>query len=329
MPGPGGSGRGGGFGGRGSVGGGSRGGTFGGGRPGGGFGPGAHRPYHRPPHRRFGGFWFWPRRYYYGGGYYGGGGFFGFLLLPIIMLIIVSIVLISSIGSAFANLANGGTIEFNNEKLEDYADAQYGKIFGSSTAYEDNILLVFVTDEEYYDYAYIAWVGDHIDPSITELYGNNYTALGQSMESRVNATSYKYSLDTDLARVIADMKKATSDSVAGESPFSDYCTDMQHVQVKSAVINNTDLPVTASVIGVALDSFTQQTGISISVVIEDAEDIFGKTMPVGQIVIIVFCLVFMALAIFLIVRGVKRRREGNSGSDNGMDNGNFHDMYGP
>ena len=148
MPGPGGGSRGGGFGGGsrggGFGGGGSRGGGFGGGSRG--FGGGFGGPHH---HHHYG---YWgPRRPFFGGWYgrgYGGGclgGLLGILLLPIILLLVVSILLVSIVGSAVANVANGGSIYYDEAAFQQYADDQYAAEFSSYSNYENNILIVFLT----------------------------------------------------------------------------------------------------------------------------------------------------------------------------------------
>lgn len=322
MPGPGGGARGGGGFGGGGFG-------RGGGGGGGGFHHGPHHHHHHygPRHH---GFWFFGPRYYYGGGGFFGG-FFAFLLLPIIMLLIVGIIFIASIGDAVTAFTEGGVVQYDEEKLQDFADSQYREIYGSSTAYEDNILIVFLTDEDYQQYAYIAWVGDHIKTNVNYMFGSNSTELGRAMSNAVNTSSYKYSLDSNLASVVESMQNKIT-ALGDASHFN--CPE-EHVQVKSTFKNYTNLDMTAETVGTALSNFTNETGISISLVVEDAEEVFGKTMPGDYVFTIIVCLVVIGVAIYLIVRGVKNRKNGGNGdngyNNNGYNNGgssSFHNMYG-
>ena len=192
MPGPGGGG----------SGGGGFGGGFGGGGGGfhrGGFGGGF---YHRP--HFYGGFY--RRPFFYGGG---GclGGLLGMIFGPIIMVILALFLLFGFMGSSFTEVAQGGSVRYDEELFQDYADAQYAKAFGSSSAYEDNLLLVFLTAEDDRGYAYIAWVGDHIAPQINYLFGGNSSDLGAAMEVSINTANYKYSLDSNLAMAVGQMQK--------------------------------------------------------------------------------------------------------------------------
>lgn len=315
MPGPGG-GRNGGGGSRGGFGGGSYGGGSRGGF-GGGFGGGHHGGFggpHRPPRRGyyFGGpFWggYWgPRRYYYGGG---GclGGLLGLIFVPVILILMAAVMLFATVGTAFTDVTSGGSVKYDENTFQDYADAQYRAEFGNSTAYEDNLLLVVLVDEDYYDYHYIAWVGDHIQTDINKLFGNERTEFGRAMDANVNVNSYKYSLDTNLAQVVEQMT-AVIEQKNLESSFK--CKE-EHIQVDSHVTNKTDLDITEETVNLALTEFTETTGIPIVLVVDDAEDVFGKTIDSGSIVIVLLSVAMIGFAIYLIVKSARQKREDGDG----------------
>ena len=310
MPGPGGGARGGGGGRGGGFGGGGFGGGFGGGggRPGGGFGgprPGGFGgPHHRPPRGPH--FGFYPffggyrRRYYYGPG--GGclGGVVGSIFAIIIAVLVLGVFILSSI----SDLAAGGVSTYDENEFQDYADAQYAEAFGGSTAYEDNLLIVFLTEEECYGYSYIAWVGDHIHPEISEMFGNNQSVLGRKLAASVNQQSYKYSLDTDLSNVI----RAMGEEVERQGRDSSYTCSEEHLQVASKLINRTELPVSKEPIEAALADFTEKTGIPTVVVIEDMEEVFPKRIG-GSAIGLVIVLVIVAVVVVAIVRSRKKPQE--------------------
>lgn len=336
MPGPGGGARGGGgsrggggggFGGGsrggGGFGGGPRGGGFGGGPrgggPHGGFGGGMHHPphggwHHRPPHggwhhRPYRGGWFHRPHYSGGGGCLGG--LVGLVLVPVILIFVVVVGLISSVGSMFSGFSQGGTAaygtSYDENAFQDYADDQYAAEFGSSTAYEDNILLVFLTeDEEFYDYHYIAWVGDHIAPDINELFGSDTTELGHAIASSVNVNSYKYSLDSNLAQVIQTMES----HIVSKGLTSSFTCEENHAQVESHLTNKTTLDLTKETVNAALTSFTDATGIPIVVVVEDMDTVFAQQTSSGNVLktvlLIVAAVVLVVLAIVLIVRAARK-----------------------
>lgn len=324
MPGPGGGSRGGGFGGgsRGGRSGGSRGGGFGGGshgsrRPYGGFGMGPRGP-HRPYYRggMFG-------RRYYGGG--GGclGGLFGMLLMPIILLVFVVACLISFFGSAFTSVSNGGEIRYDEAAFQEYANTQYAAEFGASSAYENNLLLVFLTNEEADGYYAIAWVGDNIRSEINELFGDEYTAFGRAVTNSINDEYYAYSLGSNLAAVMDKM----TDEVARlnlESSFRSGSGDAS--PIPSHLTNHTTLSISEESVGNALKSFTEETGIPTVIVVDTMENVFGKTISAGDLVTVIIMIVLAILAIYLIVRTIRNRKNGSNASGNGYRNG--YDSYG-
>lgn len=306
MPGPGGGSRGGGFGG------GSRGGGFSGGRPGG-FGGGSFggpHYHHHHHHRPFGFFPFFGfRRPYYGYGY--GGGCLGLTAMPFI-IIIVAISLITSIfgavGSSISNVSNGGKVVYNESALQEYADQQYAIEFNSAKEYEDNILIVFLVDEKCEGYYTIAWVGDNITEEIYSMFGNEYTEFGYKMKGSI-ASYYKNSLSKNLATVVNGMTDSISNLKLKSSFDRDYGSPADYV---SHVTNNSSIEINKDTVNRALEEFTAETDIPIVIVVEEMEDVFGKTVFGTDIMTVVACLALGGAAIYFIYRAVKDKKPENN-----------------
>ncbi|MBQ9779984.1 MAG: hypothetical protein IJW00_03465 [Clostridia bacterium] len=332
MPGPGGGSRGGGGGRGGSFGGGGRGGFSGGGGRGGGFGGGPRGggfggprgP--RPPY--FGG-WYHRPRYY--GGYYGGGGclggLIGAIMVPIFLIFFSILLIVSSMGSAFASVAQGGDIVYNEEVFQDYADARYQAEFGTSEAYEDQILLVVLTYENQSDYAYIAWVGDHIDNRVNYMFGNNDTKLGYVMNNSISASSYKYSLDSNLAQVVETM----GSEVEKLGLVSSFKCEENHASVTPHLTNMSALSMTDATVNDALVDFAETTGITMVIVVDEAEDVFGRSVSFESIFFVLVAFVILSLAIYWIykmVKGSRNNKNGQNGQQSGQQNGQQYNQYG-
>ena len=315
MAGPmGGGGRSGGFGG------GSRGGGFGGGRSGGfgggGYGGGYHRGphfgyYHRP---RFVGFG--PRYYYGGGGCLGG--FLGALMAPFILLLVVGVIMFAMIGSALTNVANGGVISYDEATFQTYADNEYNKAFGNSDATEDNILIVVLVNEESSGYYYLPWGGSNIVDEVGNLF-----AVGRDFDQSMKGTIQNYyanSLDEDLAKVMRTMTRKVANLNLETSFYDKYSHENSP---ESHLMNYTDLAMTEKTVNDALASFTETTGIPAVIVVEDMEVVFGKTLPMESIVMLIILAVLAIVAIVTIVRTVKNRsrfKQGNPEDDDRNDN---------
>lgn len=206
------------------------------------------------------------------------GGLLGVILVPIVLIMFVVAIFGSLLSSCTAssgpmsqsNEAQYSEVEYDEEKFQDYADAQYAAEFGDSTAYEDNLLIVFLTDEDYYSFSYIAWVGDHIATDINYMFGNEETELGQAMEASINTTSYKYSLDSNLAQVMETMEQ----KITAQGLDSSFKCEEEHVQVESHLTNKTSISMTEDTVNDALKNFTESTGIPVVIVVEDMDEVF-------------------------------------------------------
>lgn len=331
MPGPGGGSRGGGFGG-GSRGGGGGfgGGGFGGGSRGGGFGGPHHRgPYgYWGPRRPFFGGWY-HRPYYYGGA--GGclGGLLGVLMLPIILLLVVSLLLVTIIGSAVTNVANGGSIYYDEAVFQQYADDKYAAEFSSYSNYENNLLIVFLTNEEADGYYVIAWVGDNIHSDINYMFGDETTTFGRVVQGSINREYYAYSLDSNLANVM-DQMGTRIEELGLKSSFR---TEKVSTNPPSSHLTNySSLSLTEETVNDSLTAFTEKTAIPTVIVVDTMENVFGKTIPVGDIITVIALLVLLGVSIYLIVRALKNRKNGNgndngNGNNNGNNNGGYNRNY--
>ncbi len=298
MPGPGGGSRGGGFGG------GSRGGFSGGGggfRPGGSFGGRPnHRPIHRPMvhiHRPYRG---------YGGGYYGRGYGCGGCSGIVFLVLLLIILFFNSIGAAFQSFFRGGESEYSEEKLQEYADACYSEAFGGKPdSYEDNIMLVFLANEECNDFYTIAWVGDNIVTDINMLFGDETTEYGNAIFSYIDTGYYAYSLDTSLASVMEAMTKAVT-SLELPSSFKNVTSGDRS---DSHFVNKSELSLTESTVENALDYFTEETGIPAVIVVDTIENVFGKSVAFGTLYTVLGVFAVIGVIIWVVIYKSKKKKD--------------------
>lgn len=320
MAGPGGGSRGGGFGGGSFGGGGGRGpGGFGGGGFGGGHGPHHHHHHHGyyGPRMHF----FFP---FFGPRYYYGGGFFSFLIAPIILIMVVAMTFVAMFGSTVAILSNGMQVQYNESDFQDYANDQYYRAFGNSTAQEDNILIIFLTNEEADGYYTIAWVGDNISTPINEMFGNEYTEFGRAMQSSISPT-YKYSLSANLASTVDKM----TDEVTRLGLDSSFRIPDNHSRMTESHVNNyTSLSLSEDIVNNSLKNFTEETDIPMVIVIDSVDTVFDRGFDADEIFILIIMGGLLLLAIFMIIKAFRARKKGASqnggqtSNQNGGQNGN-------
>ena len=242
-------------------------------------------------------------------------------MAPFILLMVVAVMMFGIVGSALSNAASGGVISYDEATFQAYADREYYKAFGNSDATEDNILIVVLTNEETDGYYSIAWVGDNIQDRINLMFGDETTPFGQSMLASI-PDYYAYSLDSNLATVMNTMS-AKIDNLGLESSFKKEYSHEKSPE--SHLVNYTDLSLTEDTVNDALKSFTEETGIPVIVVVEEMETVFGKSLPMGDIVILVILSALGIVAIVSIVRTIKNRKqfkEGNPEDDDRNDKDN-------
>ncbi len=299
MPGPGGGGRGGGFSGGGRRGGGG----FSGGGSRGGFGGGYHGPVFRPrPY--YGGGWYRPYRpVYYGGGCLSGA--MSLIAIPIVILLIVVIMLFGYIGEAVSTVTSGGKIEYDERAFQDYANRRYTEEFGSSSAFEDNLLIVFVTDEKSEEFYCIAFIGDNVKTEINHMFGDETTEFGRAMISSVNAEFYGYSLGSNLASAMDIMTDKVT-ALDLESSFRSK-SDQSHM-TEPRLVNYSDLTFSEISAEASLKRFTEQTGIPAVIVVDTAENVFGKSFSVVDVIITVALVVVLIAMVVWIIKLLRKKK---------------------
>ena len=241
----------------------------------------------------------------------------GMLIAPIILIMIVVIGLVSIFGTAVANLSNGGQVYYNERDFQDYANQQYINEFGSSSAYEDNLLIIFLTNEEADGYYTIAWIGDNVNTQINEMFGNEYTEFGRAMQSSINSGYYAYSLSSNLASAMDKM----TDEVTGLNLVSSFKSPSDRSQMtESHLTNYSNLTLNEATVNSSLRNFTDATDIPVVIVVDSMETVFGKTLTATDIFVIIILVGIAILAVWLIVSAVRNRK--NNGGQNGNLNGN-------
>ena len=244
-------------------------------------------------------------------------------MLPIVMMLMVGVMLFAMVGSSISNVANGGTIYYDEAVFQKYADDQYAAEFSLYSNYENNILIVFLTNETADGYYTIAWVGDNIHTDINYMFGDETTVFGRTVQGSINSEYYAYSLDSNLATVMNHMAKRIEE-LELESSFN-VEKEAKNPPV-SHITNHTSISLTEGTVNDALLAFTEKTDIPVVIVVETMEKVFGKTLPMGDIIIVIVLLIVFGVAINMIVRVLKNRNNNNGGDNNGNNNnGSYND----
>jgi hypothetical protein len=163
-------------------------------------------------------------------------------------------------------------------------------------------------DDEYYDYAYIAWVGDHVKEDVSLLFGNEYTPFGQRVSYHLDVSSYKYSAGKNIASVVADMKNEVLSLSLDRHLGCNESPDLPPVYF----VNNTEINVSSDSLQDELKAFTDSTGIPIAVVVEDMDDVFASGGASSSLIPVFICVVAVAVIAIDISKKKKAKPSGDS-----------------
>lgn len=251
------------------------------------------------------------------------------MIIPIIFIFIVIDLLFGMVKGVSSSLFGSHgeisyeyaeeNIDYDEATFQTYANERYEEVFSASNAYEDNLLIVFLTNEEADGYYTIAWVGDNIRSEINNMFGDEDTEFGSAMMASINTSYYAYSLDSNLASMMEEMTK----EVAGLNLDSSFKTESNNNgKIKSRVINYTDLDITAATVNTALEQFTNQTGIPAVIVVDSMDAVFGgqsditgsqKTQKswfsVPNLIILFLVIVLVIVVISQAAAARKRKKE--------------------
>lgn len=229
------------------------------------------------------------------------------ILLPVVLVIVI-------IALILGGIFNGVGIVYNEEDFQDFANERYMQYFGSEKDYEDQLLLVvLVEDDEYYEYDFLAWTGDHITSDINNMLGNDYTELGALMASNI-ANNYKHSLSRDLATVFDSLTEKVTD-LKLESSFTDDCK-AEHTNADGRLFNESKtLEMNQNTVETALNKFASETGISVVLLVADQDDVL-PTSYTGLIVAIVL-LAIVAVIVILLIKKKKKPTDDDRYQPNG------------
>ncbi len=186
-----------------------------------------------------------------------------------VMLKVIAVVLILFIVVLFA----AGIEEIDREEGEllQYGTEQYSEIFGSSSAPDDNILFVFLLDDEEFGYSSsMGIVGDNVNGYIHIMF-EEYEDYYDLVEDLLDNTSADYFSEC-YAEVIDDM----TDSIMAHGFYSsfDAPSDRSNL-VPSGIINKTKLDLNDGYIAAALNRFTEETEIPCTLLIEYEQNVYS------------------------------------------------------
>ena len=115
-------------------------------------------------------------------------------------------------------------------------------------------------------------------------------------------------------------------------PYSAFLGMLEQGVIEEANITENVLTFTATVEahkGVYTTTLAEDLNRVTERLVQDGQIVFGKTLPVGDIIVVVMTLVVIGVGVYLLVRRIKQSKNGGSNQSNGGNyrNNNYNNRY--
>lgn len=217
-------------------------------------------------------------------------------MVVIILLLLVPALFITSVGSLFGGCSFDDQINYEESTFQTYANARYEEAFADTEDYENNILIVFTTYEGYDGWECIPWGGNHIDKEVDYLFGEDFEYVVYNNIPEY----YENSLTKNWKYIIEKMTEKVEKVV--DAPEGDVDTSF------SKLYNRSNLNIDSETVNAALVEFTEKTGISIALVIDEGADVFGVESGNDDKVIMIFAIVLIVIVAIVIIMNNKSKK---------------------
>ena len=207
-----------------------------------------------------------------------------FIMVPLVLALLVLILDVVGFLINYDEMTKE-IIVYDNEVLAEYADEQYDATFSKTNL--QGVLIVFTVNEEQNDYRYTVEYKDEVDKAFKWY-------LRDDIDKDISGCIPRY-YEGKLSQGILDIVE----SIANNPYTSIY--DLGATPSKNAKVTNlSSIDVDTAEIDCALSEFNEKTGIAVSILIEDSEEVFDIDTQ-GDFGKLVFDLISLLVIIFLIL----------------------------
>ena len=213
------------------------------------------------------------------------------LIFIVFLILVIPALFDVTIGPLLNEDSPLNEVKYKESTFYEFANSQYYELYSETENYEGNILLVFAVYNDrdgYSRYDFVAWGGYDIDTKIDNLFG----AFFRNVVKEEIPTHYENAMTKSFKNIINQMTLKVS--VVAEP--SNEAVEAEF----SRLHNKSSLSIQETVVNDELIRFAQETGINISIVVEDGIDIFGaqnKNSTLGVILRVVVVLLILTIII--------------------------------
>lgn len=229
------------------------------------------------------------------------------ILMPIILSAVILGILIYNLVSTIIVLSNGGEVTYDEEVLNGYVE-QYAAGFKDSSYLKNTVVVLTVYDEDTEKLSFFVRGGSNVNSEAVNMFA--------AFEGKVTGTpDYKNAFTTGL---IIAMEHMSAEYVKLDLRDS-FIKNFDETKMPSpAVVVKEGFPyaIKADEIGMELLAFEAETEVPVVIIADTAANIFGRSTPVMDIIILVLLAAVLALSIASLVKKIRtfKRLENDFGT---------------
>lgn len=228
---------------------------------------------------------------------------FGIVLFPLLLTIFAVIVFFIYLPPTVQTVRDGGKTVYSDQVADFYRTDAYNDLFEKSSAKEDNLLIVYLVNDEGNQFYCMSKLGANVSGSVTKLFGNEESEFGKIVKGSMDE-QFKDTFSGSLCTIVDSM----GDKIQALNLSSPFTADSdKSALAESKVINKSSLSVSEIDINASLVAFTEDTGIPAVIVIDEIETVFGKRMPVGDIALLAIVAIVAVISVTSTVKKVITR----------------------
>jgi len=227
----------------------------------------------------------------------------GIVLFPLLLTIFAIIIFFVYLSPTVQTIKDGGKINYSDQVADNYRTEAYADAFSSSSAKEDNLIIVYLVNGDGNQFYCMSKLGTNVAENVTKLFGNKDSEFGKIVTSSMDK-EFKNTLGYSLCEIVDGM----GDKIQALNLGSPFKAESDRTSTaESKIINKSSLDVSVNDVNSSLVAFTQDTGISAVIVIDEIENVFEKRMPVGDIALLAILTIVAVISVVSTTKKVIAR----------------------
>lgn len=228
------------------------------------------------------------------------------ILTPILIIAIALGFMIYNLVSLIPTLANGGNIAYDQTVLDEYQTKEYNSAFKNAPAEGNGLVITFMYNEDTNAMEYVIKAGNNLRTQVTDIFKVE-GEFGQYLNKHATSDNYKATFSKSLVNAMDHMAKEVTELDLTDV-FNKNYKDGQMPEPK--LVDKSGFSLDVKAVNAELKEFYDETGISVTVVVDNAAKVFGRSIPVTDILLMVLILLVIVMTTVSLVKKIRAYKRG-------------------